>query len=95
MAIKSKVVQPVISEKSYRLAQDGIYTFYVDSNVSKPSIADAVSKQFKVTVTNVRTVTIPGKRVRFGKTRISGRRSDKKKALVTLKDGDKISIFEV
>jgi large subunit ribosomal protein L23 len=94
MKVNNVLVQPVISEKSYKAAQDGIYMFIVDAEVNKNQVKEAVEKQFKVTVTAVKTITTPGKRVRFGKTRKPGRRSDTKKAVVRLKAGDKISIFE-
>src|SRR3990172_3801296 len=51
------LIQPVISEKSYKAAQDGTYMFVVNSVVSKKQIEQAVEKQFKVSVTSVPTIT--------------------------------------
>ena len=93
--MKKVLIQPIISEKSYKKAQDGVYSFMVTKDSNKMQIKDAIENQFKVTVTQVRTITIPGKRVRFGRRAKMGRRQDIKKAFVTLKDGDKIALFEV
>ena len=92
--MKKIILKPVISEKTYNLAQEGVYTFVVNKNANKIEIKKAVEKQFKVTVIKVNTINIPGKRVRFGRMRKLGRRSDIKKALITLKEGDKIALFE-
>lgn len=92
--MKTIIIKPVITEKSYKDAQEGVYTFIVVNRANKIQIKEAVEKQFKVTVTKVRIVNTPGKRVRFGMSRRQGRRSDTKKAYITLKDGDKIALFE-
>lgn len=87
------IKKPIISEKSFNLAADGIYTFLVDLNSGKQQIAREVEWLFKVDVISVNIVNIPGKikRVKKG----YGKRSDIKKALVRIKKGQKISIFEV
>ena len=85
------LVRPVISEKSYRLADDGKYTFVVAPAANKTQIKQAVEEVFRVKVTGVNTVNRPGKRrrTRFG----WGKRPDTKRAIVTLADGDRIDIF--
>ncbi|NLI12146.1 50S ribosomal protein L23 [Pelotomaculum propionicicum] len=84
--------RPVVTEKSTSLLQDNKYTFVVDPRANKTEIKQAVEKIFKVKVEKVNTMNVKGKikRVR----RIPGRTPDTKKAIVTLKKGDKIEIFE-
>lgn len=84
--------KPVISEKSMDLAAENKYTFIVDPNANKIEIKNAVEKLFKVKVLDVNTMNVKGKFKRMGK--YVGRTSDRKKAIVKLKDGDKIEIFE-
>ena len=82
---------PVISEKSYGLLDGNKYTFLVDPDANKTEIKIAVEKVFNVTVTNVNTLNRQGKRkrTRFG----YGKRSDTKRAIVSLAPGDRIEIF--
>jgi len=84
--------QPVISEKSFAMAEDGKYVFMVNPDATKTEIRLAVEKAFKVHVTAVNTVTYKGKRKKFGK--ILGKRSDYKKAIVTIKSGETIEDFK-
>ena len=85
------LLKPVISEKSYRLADDGKYTFLVAPHANKTQIRQAVEHVFTVRVTGVNTSNRPGKRrrTRFG----WGKRPDTKRAIVTLADGDRIDLF--
>ena len=85
------LIRPVISEKSYRLADDGKYTFIVAPGSNKTEIRQAVEAVFRVKVTGVNTINRPGKRrrTRFG----YGKRPDTKRAIVTLADGDRIDLF--
>lgn len=83
------IVSPVVSEKSTRLADDHRQVvFRVVKDASKPEIRQAVEKMFDVSVTSVRTTNVRGKVKRFGQT--IGRRSDWKKAYVTLAEGSDI-----
>ena len=86
----SKVlIGPLVSEKSTRVADQGRQmVFKVLPNASKPEIRKAVEKMFDVTVTGVRVMNVKGKIKRFGQT--IGRRSDWKKAYVTLAEGSDI-----
>lgn len=87
------IIRPVVTEKSVNLAQQGNkYTFYVDKKANKIEIKKAVEDLFKVKVLVVNTMIVKGKRKRVG--RFRGRTPDKKKAIVTLRPGDKIEIFE-
>ncbi|HHU33412.1 MAG: 50S ribosomal protein L23 [Zhaonellaceae bacterium] len=86
------LLRPVISEKSMGLMEENKYTFYVDTKANKIEIKNAVEKLFKVTVLSVNTITVKGKMKRLGRTQ--GLTPTRKKAIVTLKPGDKIEIFE-
>ena len=85
---------PVVSEKSYDLIDnDNTYTFEVDPRSNKEEIRDAIEEVFDVTVLRVNTMNRKGKRKRTGYT--IGKRSDQKRALVTLAPDESIDIFEV
>jgi len=92
---KLMTLKPRMSEKTYAMSQTGVYVFDVDTALNKHEIADTVSTTYDVTVESVRTVTVKGKAKRMYRKRRyeNGRRSDVKKAYVTLKDGDAIPIF--
>jgi large subunit ribosomal protein L23 len=87
------VVAPIVTEKSsaaYAARKE--YAFRVRPDATKPVIKAAIETLFKVTVTDVRTLVVRAKRRTYG--RYVGRRPSWKKAIVTLKDGDTIAIFE-
>ena len=87
------VVRPVVTEKTSAAYQArGEYVFQVASDATKPAIRAAIEKLFGVKVTGVWTMNVRGKVRRMGKT--SGTRPNWKKAVVTLREGDKIEIFE-
>ena len=85
------LIKPVISEKSYRLVDDGKYTFLVAPEANKTQIRQAVEQVFRVKVTGVNTINRPGKRrrTRYG----WGKRPDTKRAIVTLAAGERIDVF--
>ena len=85
------LLAPVISEKSYGLLEDNKYTFVVHPDANKTAIKIAVEKVFGVKVLGVNTLNRQGKRKR---TRAGyGHRPDSKRAIVTLREGDRIEIF--
>ena len=88
------ILAPVISEKSYGLIENNVYTFVVHPDASKPEIHDAVQSIFGVRVLKVNTLNRSGKRKRNRKTGTFGARPDTKRAFVTLADGDRIDLFE-
>jgi len=94
--VKRIIIKPLISERSIANV-DGLnkYTFIVERHSTKVEVAKEVAKIFGVKVLKVQTMNYTGKIVRFGKRRTEGRRDAFKKAIVTLKKGDKISIFDV
>jgi large subunit ribosomal protein L23 len=85
------LLAPVISEKSYGLLDDNKYTFEVHPDSNKTQIKIAVEKVFNVKVLDVNTLNRKGKRKR---TRTGfGVRKSTKRAIVTLRDGDRIDVF--
>ena len=88
------IVAPIVSEKSYALMEDGVYTFKVHPGASKPEIRDAVQSIFGVRVAKVNTLNRPGKRKRNRRTFTYGKRPDTKRAIVTLAEGDTIDLFQ-
>ena len=88
------ILEPVVSEKSYDLIeQSNTYTFVVDRRANKTEIKEAVKQIFDVDVLSVNTMIRRGKVKRTGW--VVGKRSDMKRAMVTLADGDTIDIFGV
>ena len=84
------ILSPVITEKTTLLSEQNKVVFKVANDATKDEIAAAVEALFKVTVTKVNTLVVKGKTKRFrGR---PGRRSDVKKAIVTLAEGQSIDI---
>jgi large subunit ribosomal protein L23 len=84
--------RPLITEK-YTMAQaQGKYAFEVAGAANKAEIKQAVEKAFSVHVTNVNVMNAPGKTRRLGRRELPAKPF--KKAVVTLKEGDKIEIFQ-
>lgn len=93
MELHQVIKGPLITEKLDKAREKGRqYSFLVDRKANKHDIAQAVAKQFKVTVESVRTLVMRGKIKRVGTS--MGKRSNFKKAFVTIKEGDKIELFE-
>jgi large subunit ribosomal protein L23 len=88
------IIRPVVSEKSYGLLDQGVYTFLVAPGANKVEIRHAVETIFGVNVVKVNTVNRPGKRKRNRGRATFGKRADTKRALVTLATGQTIPIFE-
>ena len=88
------VLRPVVSEKSYGLLESNVYTFVVHPDASKPEIHDAVQAIFGVNVLKVNTLNRKGKSTRNRRTGKAGSRPDRKRAIVTLAEGDSIDLFE-
>lgn len=86
------IIKPVVTEKSMNLLADNKYTFVVDKKSNKTEIKNAIEDIFNVKVEKVSTMIIKGKPKRMG--RFEGRTSDRKKAIVSLKSGQKIKLFE-
>ena len=86
------LIKPVVSEKSYHQITENRYTFRVHKDAHKTQVRHAVEELFDVKVTRVNIVKMPAKPKRRGL--IKGSRPGWKKAIVELKAGDTIEIFE-
>ena len=84
--------RPLVTEKGTVLQEQNKYVFEVAIGANKPQVKQAVEKAFDVTVTSVNLMTVRGKNKRYG--RAITKRPDWKKAVVTLKEGDTIQVFE-
>jgi large subunit ribosomal protein L23 len=88
------ILRPVVSEKSYGMLDDGVYTFVVANSASKPEIRDAVEAIWpEVKVRKVNTANRKGKAKRARKSAVKVKLPDTKRAIVTLAEGE-IEIFQ-
>lgn len=86
------IIVPIITERTTKLNALNKYVFKVRLDANKIEIGKAIEELFKVKVTDVKTMRMPAKPKRMG--RFEGKTSEWKKAIVTLKDGDSIPLFE-
>ena len=92
MHAREVVISPIVSEKSYALIAQNKYTFRVHPNAHKTQVRQAVEELFGVKVINVNVVKVQAKPKRRGM--FKGTRPGWKKAIVQLRAGDTIEIFE-
>jgi len=92
------LIRPIQTEKAYTEQTKNTYVFLIPAGSSKQAIKAAVEREYKITVISIRTLKRKGKATRFsrGKRAYPGTtyRQDKHFAYVTLKDGDKIKVFD-
>lgn len=90
------LLKPIVTEKMTLLEANHQYAFQVSRNANKVEIRKAIEKQYNVTVLSLRTINYQGKqKTRMTrKGRFTGKTADWKKAIVTLKEGEKIEFFE-
>jgi large subunit ribosomal protein L23 len=88
------LLRPVVSEKSYALMENDTYVFEVATDATRIEVRHAVEEIFGVQVVKVNTMNRKGKRRRNRRYNTVGARPDTKRALVTLKSGDRIDLFE-
>ena len=86
------IIRPIITEKAQTMTAADKYAFEVDKRANKLQIKEAVEIAFNVHVRDVNTITVKGKRRRYG--RSLSKQPDWKKAVVTLAPGEKIELFE-
>src|SRR5580698_6100122 len=86
------LIRPVVSEKSYVLSAAGKYTLRVHPDAHKTEIRQAVEALFDVHVVSVRTASVKSKPKRRGTT--TGRTRSWKKAIVQVRDGESIPVFQ-
>lgn len=89
------IIQPVITEKTLMLAQKSVYTFRVDRGATKQQIKGAVQTLYDVEVMTVNTVVGHNSHKATGRKRLKRVQPKVKKAVVTLKPGQKIELFDV
>ena len=85
------LLRPIVTEKSMTQTNAGKYTFEVRKDATKQEIAEAVATAFKVDVVDVNVITLHGKERRLG--RRVGRTPDRKKAIVTVAQGQRIERY--
>jgi large subunit ribosomal protein L23 len=93
--VNSVITKAIITEKSMKDAALGKFTFLVAHASDKDSIKRAIEDKFSVSVTKIATTVIKGKRKRVGVRRTEKNVAKMKKAIVTLKKGEKIGLFEL
>lgn len=86
------LIKPLVTEKAADLSSFSQYVFAVDSKANKIEVKKAIRAIYNVEPVKVNIVNISGKKVRYG--RVAGKTKNWKKAVVTLKPGDKIEIYE-
>lgn len=92
MQLFEVIRRPLVTEKNTLLQSQNKYAFEVDKDSNKVQVKEAVEEAFKVNVTAVNMITVRGRERRVGRRIVAA--SSWKKAVVTLKAGDKIQIFE-
>ena len=85
------ILKPIVTEKATRQMEENKYVFDVLPKATKPEIKAAIESLFDVSVTSVNTLKLPRKKRRVG--RYIGYKAQYKRAIVTLKEGDKITLF--
>ena len=88
------IIAPVVWEKCYQLIEQNVYTFLVHPDAAKPEIRSAIEEIFGVKVAKVNTLNRKGKSTRNRRTGKAGSRPDRKRAIVTLAEGDSIDLFK-
>ena len=94
MNVFQVVRRPVVTEKSTLLQESNKYVFEVSPGANKAQVREAIERAFDVKVVSVNTLKTRGETRRFGKSSRRVRTPDTKKAIVTLKPGDTIPLFE-
>jgi large subunit ribosomal protein L23 len=90
------LIKPVITEKSIAMAKDNnIYTFYVEPQADKRAIREAIETTFGVTVSDLKTVSLPSISKRTGRRRQRTMVAERKKAMALLPKGQKITLFDL
>jgi large subunit ribosomal protein L23 len=93
--MKELTIEPVITETSVGLSAKNWYTFKVPIEFNKNKIKEVLEKMFTVNILSIKTITVRGKTKRSLKSRKLIGKSDWKKAIVKVKEGQKISAFDL
>lgn len=92
--MNNNIITPLITERSMRDAQTNKFTFKFLTSVNKGMIKKIIQDKFLVDVVSVYTTTVKGRSSKVGKRRVEKKTEPWKKAIVTLKEGQKIGIFD-
>lgn len=95
MSIKEVIIRPILSEKSLKEVDNGGYTFEVSKESTKDTIRRAFKDAFGVDVTKVKTLIVKGRTARVWGRRERAAVKPMKKAIVSLKKGQKLDVFEI
>lgn len=88
------IIKPLVTEKSMADVNKNKYSFVVTKDATKTAIKAAIKQMFNVTAIGVATIVVKGKSHRVGMRRMEVKKPEYKKAIVTLKKGDKIALLE-
>lgn len=91
---EKNMIKPILTEKSLNLAKTGRYSFWVGKELIKTQIRKMIESLFGVHVTSIKTINYKG-RTKTNLKRMKIKIAARKKAMVTLKEGEKIDLFEV
>lgn len=94
MNMQDVIISPIITEKAMKASESGKYSFIVALMATKTTIKQAVENMFKVNVVSIQTNIVKGRQKRTGTRRIEVTAEPWKKAMVQVKKGEKIGIFE-
>jgi large subunit ribosomal protein L23 len=93
MNISNKIIKPMITEKSMALADARKYVFQVSKDTTKGGIANELKKLYNVDVIDAQSLILPGKKRRIAKTPRFRKTAERKKMIVTLKEGQKLDFL--
>jgi large subunit ribosomal protein L23 len=93
MKLSSIVLKPIVTEKSYGASNTNVYTFKVNMKATKYSIAKEMKRMYGVDAVDVNTSVTPGKKRRIVGTRMTVKTGRWKKAIIKIKEGQKIELF--
>ncbi|MBU1126257.1 MAG: 50S ribosomal protein L23 [Patescibacteria group bacterium] len=88
----STLLAPVVSEKTAKLSDEGVVSFFVAPGANRVAVRQAFRELYKITPVKVNIINVRGKAVRFG--RVQGKRNNMKKAHIFLPKGTRVDIFE-
>ena len=93
MRLSNTILKPLVTEKTFALEATGVYVFEVNMEATKASVAKELKRLFNVDATDVNVSILPGKPKRVIGTRKMIKTEKRKKAVVKLKEGQKIELF--
>lgn len=92
MKISANIIKPIVTEKSMKMQEAGNYVFEVTKGTTAGALKLELKKVFGIDVIDVRTIILPGKKRRIGRTAKFKKTAQRKKMIVVLKEGQKIDL---